>query len=51
MGSACWFSLVAYLANHGRKLGKAMWLTRVVGVLLVGYGMFSLGRAATIWMF
>jgi arginine exporter protein ArgO len=51
VGSMAWFALVAYLANHGRKLGKAMWLTRVVGVLLVGYGVFSLGKAAKYWFF
>ena len=36
------------LADHGKKLlgGKAVWITRVVGILLIGYGLFSLGRAA-----
>jgi L-lysine exporter family protein LysE/ArgO len=47
LGSCAWFSLVAYLAHHGMKvLGrKAVWLTRVVGTLLVGYGIYSIGRA------
>lgn len=49
-GSFLWFTFVAYLADHGKKfLGeKALWITRVVGVLLVGFGLFSLGRAAYI---
>ena len=47
-GSLAWFTGVAYLADHGKRvLGeKAIWITRVVGVLLVGYGVFSLGRGA-----
>jgi arginine exporter protein ArgO len=46
-GSAFWFTTVAYLANHGKKvLGKkTVWLTRVVGLGLIGYGVFSIGRA------
>jgi len=45
-GSLAWFTGVAYLADHGKRvLGeKAIWITRVVGVLLIGYGLFSLGR-------
>ncbi len=47
-GSAFWFTTVAYLADHGKKvLGKkAVWITRVVGLALIGYGVFSIGRAA-----
>jgi putative LysE/RhtB family amino acid efflux pump len=50
VGSMSWFTLVAYLADHGKKvLGeKALWITRVVGFLLVCFGVFSLGRAAYI---
>lgn len=46
-GSAAWFTVVAYLANHGKKvLGKkAVWITRVVGAGLICYGLFSIGRA------
>lgn len=52
-GSLCWFTFVANLANHGKKvLGhKAVWVTRIVGVLLIGYGIYSLGRAAKYWFF
>ena len=52
-GSLAWFTFVAYLANHGRKLlgGKAVWITRVVGYLLIGYALFSMGRAIHYWFF
>jgi threonine/homoserine/homoserine lactone efflux protein len=47
VGSFAWFAFVAYLADHGKKVlgGKAVWMTRVVGMLLCGYGVFLLGRA------
>lgn len=47
VGSGCWFCLVAYLAEHGKRLlGKrAIWMTRIVGILLVCLGVFSVGRA------
>jgi arginine exporter protein ArgO len=46
-GSALWFTVVAHLADHGKKLlgKKTVWLTRVVGALLIGYGIYSIGRA------
>jgi len=46
-GSFLWFLLVAYLASHGKKMlgAKAIWITRIVGYLIIGYGLFSLGRA------
>lgn len=51
VGSFAWFSLVAYLSDHGKKvLGqKAIWITRVVGIALIGYGLFSIGRACWYW--
>jgi arginine exporter protein ArgO len=50
VGSATWFIFVAYAADHGKKVlgAKALWITRIVGILLVGAGVFSLGRAAFI---
>ncbi len=47
-GSLGWFTGVAYLADHGKRVlgDKAIWITRIVGALLVGYGAFSLGRGA-----
>lgn len=52
-GSLSWFTFVAYLSNHGKKVlgGKAVWITRVVGYLLVGYALYSLGRAIHYWFF
>lgn len=53
IGSILWFTFVAYLANHGMKIlgEKAIWITRIVGMLLVGYGLYSIGRAAKYWFF
>src|SRR5690606_17792672 len=46
VGSAAWFIFVAYAADHGKRVlgNKAVWVTRIVGVILVGAGVFSLGR-------
>jgi arginine exporter protein ArgO len=46
-GSALWFTTVAHLAHHGKKLlgKKTVWITRIVGVALIGYGLYSIGRA------
>lgn len=51
VGSFGWFWFVAYLTTHGKRLmgPKAIWITRVVGLALVGYGLFSLGRAIHYW--
>jgi len=48
-GSALWFTVVAHLANHGKKvLGKkTVWITRIVGAALICYGVYSIGRS--IW--
>jgi arginine exporter protein ArgO len=47
VGSFVWFCVVAYLADHGKRMlsGRAVWITRVVGWLVLGYGVFSLVRA------
>jgi arginine exporter protein ArgO len=47
VGSLGWFALVAYLTNHGKRVmgEKAVWIPRAVGVLLVGYGAYSIVRA------
>jgi arginine exporter protein ArgO len=52
-GSFLWFAFVAYLSNHGSKLlgEKAIWITRVVGILLMAYAVFSMGRAIHYWFF
>lgn len=50
-GSLIWFTFVAWLADHGKRIlgSKAIWITRVVGLILAGYGLFSVARG--IWIF
>lgn len=45
-GSLGWFVLVAWLTHRGKYVmgDKAVWIPRAVGVLLVGYGLYSLVR-------
>jgi L-lysine exporter family protein LysE/ArgO len=52
VGSFGWFWFVAYLTTHGKRLmgPKAIWITRSVGIALVVYGLFSIGRAAWYWL-
>jgi arginine exporter protein ArgO len=47
-GSMLWFVFVAYLADHGKKVlgNRAIWITRAVGAGLIGFGVFSMARAA-----
>lgn len=47
VGSFAWFSLVAYIADKGKQFmgDRAVWIMRVVGVALVGYGAYSMFRA------
>lgn len=47
VGSLAWFSFVAFVADKGKRLmgDRAVWIMRVVGMCLVGYGLYSLGRA------
>lgn len=46
VGSLAWFAFVAYIADKGKRwMGeKSVWIARVVGVLLIGYGAYSLFR-------
>ena len=48
VGSFLWFSFVAFLADRGKRLlgNKAIWITRTIGVGLIGYGGYLLMRAA-----
>jgi arginine exporter protein ArgO len=52
VGSFGWFYFVAYLTTHGKRLmgGKAIWITRTIGIGLVLYGLFSIGRAISYWV-
>lgn len=47
-GTTGWFVLISWLAAKGRvRLGpRAAWITRTVGVLLVIYGVFLVGKAS-----
>lgn len=53
LGSFAWFWFVAYLTTHGKRImgARAIWITRIVGIALVGYGLFSFGRAVHYWFF
>ncbi len=50
LGSAAWFTGVAYIADHGKRLmgDRAVWVTRLVGVGLIAFGLFQLYRAVRI---
>jgi arginine exporter protein ArgO len=47
VGSFAWFALIAYLADHGKRVlgSKAIRITQVVGVGLIGFGVYSIGKA------
>ncbi|MBK9032546.1 MAG: LysE family transporter [Myxococcales bacterium] len=47
VGSLAWFTFVAFIADKGKRImgERAVWVMRIVGVGLVGYGVYSLGRA------
>lgn len=47
VGTFVWFVVVAYLAGHGKRLlsGKAFWMTRIAGVFVIVWALFSMGRA------
>jgi len=49
-GSLAWFSLVAYLTHKGKNVfgDKAAWIPRVIGVALIGYALWLLGKAVGI---
>lgn len=49
-GCALWFVCIAYLASLGRiRLGaRALWVTRTVGMLLLAYGVFLVGKASVV---
>jgi threonine/homoserine/homoserine lactone efflux protein len=52
VGTCVWFLIIAYLASKGRvRLGRrSQWVTRLVGALLVVYGVFLVGKAsAQVW--
>ena len=50
IGSWSWFTLVAYLTQKGKHVlgDKAAWIPRVVGVLLMIYAVYLLGKAVKV---
>jgi L-lysine exporter family protein LysE/ArgO len=46
IGTFVWFQVVASLALRGRRVlrDKAIWMTRIVGAIVVASGLFSLAR-------
>ncbi len=46
-GSFSWFALVAYLTHKGKHVlgDKAAWIPRVVGIALMVYALYLIGRA------
>ena len=46
VGSAAWFTFVAWAADHGKRmLGKnAVWISRIVGTVLIIGGLWFTGR-------
>jgi len=52
IGSLLWFSGVAILTHRGKHLlgEKAVWIPRVIGICLTGYGLYLVGRAMKYWL-
>jgi threonine/homoserine/homoserine lactone efflux protein len=52
VGSFIWFSAVAILTHRGKHLlgDKAVWIPRIIGVGLMGYGMYLVGKAMKYWI-
>jgi len=53
VGSLIWFSFVAFLANRGKRFlqAKAMLLNRIIGLFLLGFGIYSIAKATRYWFF
>ncbi len=51
VGSAIWFCFIAWAADHGKRLlgSRAVWIGRVVGIVLMGAGALAFSRG--IWAF
>ncbi|MEZ4368743.1 MAG: LysE family transporter [Kofleriaceae bacterium] len=52
LGSLGWFVLVAYLTHKGKHLlgEKAVWIPRIIGIALMGYGGYLLVRGIAYFM-
>jgi len=52
LGSFSWFGTVAVLTHRGKHLlgDRAVWIPRIIGVALMGYGVFLLSKAIRYWL-
>jgi threonine/homoserine/homoserine lactone efflux protein len=52
IGASAWFIVLAHLARRGtRRLGdRSVWIGRIAGTLLFGYGLITVGRGAHYWI-
>ena len=52
VGSFIWFGAVAILTHRGKHLlgDKAVWIPRIIGIGLMGYGMYLVGKAMRFWI-
>ncbi len=53
VGSLMWFCFVAVLAHRGKQFlqSKAVLLNRIIGLFLLGFGVYSIGKAGHYWLF
>lgn len=53
LGSFAWFAFVAFLAHRGKQFlqDKSRMINRVVGLFLIGFGIYSIGKAAHYWIY
>ena len=52
IGSFLWFAAVAILTHRGKHLlgERAVWIPRLIGIALMGYGLFLVGKAMKYWL-
>ena len=52
VGSFAWFTFVAWLAHRGKQFleKKALLINRMVGLFLMGFGVYSMGKAVHYWL-
>ena len=52
IGSMAWFGAVAILTHRGKHLlgERAVWIPRLIGIALMGYGLFLVGKAMKYWL-
>jgi threonine/homoserine/homoserine lactone efflux protein len=52
-GSFAWFGFVAMLAHRGKQFlqKKSQTINRAVGLFLMGFGVYSIGKAAHYWLY